>query len=131
MDPSMGPFMDAIGLGEYKDKYKDARSTMTYEINGDKWKITYVSSIYPDQPMVYEVEIGKPFDGKGPDGSDVKTTITVISDSETREDEKTNFEDGKDRSFVITRKINGDVMDVVMEAVSCNAKMSGKMYRKK
>lgn len=63
------------GLGEYKDKYKDERSTMTYEINGNKWKITYLSSMYPDQPMVYDVEIGKPFDGKGPDGSDVKVCI--------------------------------------------------------
>lgn len=48
---------------------------MTYEINGDKWKITYVSSTYPDQPMVYDIEIGKPFDGKAPDGSDVKVCI--------------------------------------------------------
>ncbi|XP_052713671.1 uncharacterized protein LOC128187311 [Crassostrea angulata] len=131
LDPSALAFMDAIGLGEYKDKYKDERSTMTYEINGNKWKITYLSSMYPDQPMVYDVEIGKPFDGKGPDGSDVKTTMTVISDSEVKEDEKTNFEDGKDRSFVITRKVNGDVMDVFVEAPSYNAKMTGKMYRKK
>lgn len=42
-----------------------------------------------------------------------QTVFTVVSDSEIKEDEKTNFEDGKDRSFVITRKVNGDVMDVV------------------
>lgn len=131
MDPSMGPFLDAIGLGEFKEKYAGARTTVTYEVNGDKCKISYLNSLYPDKPMVYDIEIGKPFDGKGPDGSDVKTVFTVVSDSEIREDEKTNFEDGKDRSFVITRKINGDVMDVVVEAVSANAKMTGKMYRKK
>ncbi|XP_034328134.1 uncharacterized protein LOC128157715 [Crassostrea angulata] len=131
MDPSMGPFLDAIGLGEFKEKYAGARTTVTYEVNGDKCKISYLTSLYPDKPMVYDIEIGKPFDGKGPDGSDVKTVFTVVSDSEIREDEKTNFEDGKDRSFVITRKVNGDVMDVVVEAVSANAKMTGKMYRKK
>lgn len=48
---------------------------MTYEVNGDKWKISYLNSLYPDKPMVYDIEIGKPFDGKGPDGSDVKVSI--------------------------------------------------------
>lgn len=60
------------GLGEYKDKYKDARTTVTYEVNGDNWKIKYVTSLYPDKPMEYDVTAGKEFDGKGPDGSDVK-----------------------------------------------------------
>lgn len=60
------------GLGEYKDKYKDARSTVTYEVKGDNWKIKYVTSLYPDKPMEYDVTAGKEFDGKGPDGSDVK-----------------------------------------------------------
>lgn len=39
--------------------------------------------------------------------------MMVISDSEVKEDEKINFEDGKDWFFVIIWKVNGDVMDVV------------------
>ncbi|XP_061181590.1 uncharacterized protein LOC133190138 [Saccostrea echinata] len=131
LDASFEPFMDAIGLGEYKDKYKGATSTVTYEINGNKWKVTWLSSMYPDTPMTYNIEVGKPFDSKGPDGSDVKSTVNVISDCETKEHEITNMEDGKNREFIICRKVNGDVMEYNIEAVTSKATMKGKMYRKK
>ncbi|XP_062601398.1 uncharacterized protein LOC134263099 [Saccostrea cucullata] len=131
IDPSYEPFMDAIGLGEYKEKYKGASSTATYEVNGDKWKITWLTSMYPDNPMTYEIEVGKPFDTQGPDGSDVKSTLTVISDCETKEHEITNAEDGKNREFIIIRKVNGDIMEYTIEAVASKATMKGKMYRKK
>ncbi|XP_062606554.1 uncharacterized protein LOC134268324 [Saccostrea cucullata] len=130
-DPSMGPFMDAIGLGEYKDKYMGARSTATYDVNGDNWKIRWTTSLYPDDPMNYDIQVGKEFDGKGPGGYDLKITLTVVSDCETKEHEVTNNVDGKNREFIITRKVNGDVMDVTYEAVTSKATMKGKMYRKK
>ncbi|XP_061181530.1 fatty acid-binding protein, liver-like [Saccostrea echinata] len=131
LDPSYEAFMDAIGLGEYKEKYRGARTTLTYEVNGENWKITWLTSLYPDNPMTCDIQIGKEFDTKGPDGSDVKATFTVISDCEIKEHEITNTEDGKNREFIITRKVNGDIMDVTMEAVTSKATMKGKMYRKK
>jgi hypothetical protein len=39
--------------------------------------------------------------------------MTIVNDCEIKEDEKTNFEDGKNREFRISRKVSGDVMDVV------------------
>jgi hypothetical protein len=61
-----------LGLGEYKEKYKDAKSTATYEVNGNQVKVTFLSSLYPDNPMTYDITAGKEFDGQGPDGSEVK-----------------------------------------------------------
>ncbi|XP_048779731.2 uncharacterized protein LOC125683059 [Ostrea edulis] len=130
-DETFGPFMEAIGLGAFTEKYKGATSTATYAVDGKKVTLTYVTSLYPDKPMTYNITAGEEFDGKGPDGSDVKTVFTVVSDCEIKENERTNFEDGKNREFVITRKVSGDVMDVTIEAVTAKATMTGKMYRKK
>ncbi|XP_062594514.1 fatty acid-binding protein homolog 6-like [Saccostrea cucullata] len=131
LDPSFDAFMDAIGLGEYKEKYRNARTTVTYEFNGENWKITWLSSLYPDKPTTVNIQIGKEFDTKGPDGSDVKSTFTLISDCEIKEHAVTNTEDGKNREFIVTRKVNGDVLDYTTEAIPSKAKMKGRMYRKK
>ncbi|XP_062574477.1 uncharacterized protein LOC134236319 [Saccostrea cucullata] len=133
-DPSMGPldFFFNLGLGEYKDKYMGARWTATYDVNGDNWKISWITSLQDDPIPDYYITVGKEFYGKGPGGSDVKITLTVVSDCETREHVVTNVEDGKKREFIITRKVNGDVMDVKIEAKTPRATtMKGKMYRKK
>lgn len=64
-----------LGFGEFKDKYVGVRIMVIYEVNGDKCKIFYLISLYFDKFMVYDIEIGKLFDGKGLDGLDVKVSI--------------------------------------------------------
>jgi hypothetical protein len=51
------------------------KSSNTYTVTGDRIKVTFVSSAHPDKPMTYDVAPGEEFDGKGPDGSDVKVGI--------------------------------------------------------